>query len=116
MHRLSIGLRLVSVTMVAASIGCSMCDTAHLCDYAAVGGKWQRSNPTCGRVGSNLSDAGTFQSGRAIESHANFGDSWGIVESEPKPLPAPAEDEFFPMKPESAPPVKPESNSIMIGP
>jgi hypothetical protein len=36
-----------------------MCNPGYLDDYAAVGGKWQRSDPTYGRVGSIFSDPGT---------------------------------------------------------
>ncbi len=48
--------------MIASSTGCSMCAPGYLCDYAGVGGKWQRTNPECGRVGSTLSDAGEVMS------------------------------------------------------
>ena len=36
--------------------GCSMCAPGFLDDYATVGGKWQRGDPTQGRVGSIFSD------------------------------------------------------------
>ncbi len=56
------------------SSGCSMCAPGYLDDYATVGGKWQRSNPTCGRVGSVFSDAGETISagatgGRIVDAH-----------------------------------------------
>lgn len=38
--------------------GCSICCPGYLDDYATVGGKWERTNPTSGRVGSILSDHG----------------------------------------------------------
>ena len=36
-----------------------MCAPGFIDDYATVGGKWQRSDPTQGRVGSVFSDPGT---------------------------------------------------------
>lgn len=36
--------------------GCALCPPGYLDDYSAVGGKWQRANPTSGRLGSILSD------------------------------------------------------------
>jgi hypothetical protein len=58
----------------ALTSGCSMCATGYLDDYATVGGKWQRGNPTQGRVGSIFSDSGsTIAAGavgqRVVESH-----------------------------------------------
>jgi hypothetical protein len=49
----------IAILLVAAgtvSSGCSLCAPGYLCDYAGVGGKWQRSDPENGRVGSILSD------------------------------------------------------------
>jgi len=43
-------------TVAVASSGCSLCQPGYLCDYAGVGGKWQRTDPENGRVGSILSD------------------------------------------------------------
>lgn len=58
----------------ALASGCSMCAPGYLDDYATVGGKWQRSNPTQGRVGSIFSDPGsTIAAGavgqRVVDSH-----------------------------------------------
>ena len=83
MHKLSPMLWLSAAALVASSLGCSMCRTDHMCDYAGVGGKWQRGNPTCGRVGSTLSDAGGYDTGSVAQSGANYGDSWGLVEGHP---------------------------------
>jgi hypothetical protein len=47
---------------VLLSTGCTMCSPGFLCDYAGVGGKWQRTDPANGRVGSSLSDAGEVMS------------------------------------------------------
>lgn len=41
--------------------GCSIGSPGYLDDYATVGGKWERLNPTHGRVGSNLSDPNADQ-------------------------------------------------------
>jgi hypothetical protein len=46
---------------VAAVSGCTLPSPGFLDDYATVGGKWQRGNPTSGRVGSILSDPGSSQ-------------------------------------------------------
>lgn len=45
---------LIFGTMILA--GCSLGAPGYLDDYATVGGKWQRSDPTYGRVGSVFSD------------------------------------------------------------
>ena len=54
--------------------GCSMCAPGFLDDYATVGGKWQRGDPTQGRVGSIFSDSGSTiaagaNGGRVVDSH-----------------------------------------------
>lgn len=46
----------LAVAIGVVSSGCSLCDTGYLCDYAGVGGKWQRTDPEYGRVGSIFSD------------------------------------------------------------
>lgn len=51
-----------------------MCATGYLDDYATVGGKWQRSDPTNGRVGSIFSGADATISagatgGRIVDEH-----------------------------------------------
>ncbi|MFN3190900.1 MAG: hypothetical protein ACE361_10290 [Aureliella sp.] len=63
MVRKSIGLALMAG--FAFSAGCSLCPEGYLDDYATVGGKWPRANPTHGRVGSVLSDAGVMPAGPA---------------------------------------------------
>lgn len=52
--RTAIAILLVAVGSVSS--GCSLCAPGYLCDYAGVGGKWQRTDPENGRVGSILSD------------------------------------------------------------
>lgn len=115
MRRLSPTLSLGMALLVTGSLGCSMCSTDHLCDYAGVGGKWQRSNPTCGRVGSNLSDAGAYQAGSRTEVGANYGDTWNLVEGQPTPV-----EELQTindgMIESSTPEFMPEPGAIMIGP
>ncbi|GAB5405309.1 MAG: hypothetical protein Aurels2KO_35400 [Aureliella sp.] len=44
---------------IISQTGCSICAPGYIDDYGAVGGKWERVNPTHGRVGSILSDSGT---------------------------------------------------------
>jgi len=64
-----------------------MCSNEHMYDYAGVGGKWPRSNPACGRVGSILSDAGAITSSSVVSSESipeiesHFGDDWGLLDS-----------------------------------
>ena len=55
------------------STGCSLCPEGYLDDYATVGGKWPRGNPTHGRVGSILSDAGAISTSETVV----YGDSVG---------------------------------------
>lgn len=52
--RTAIAFLLVAVGSVSS--GCSLCAPGYLCDYSGVGGKWQRTDPENGRVGSILSD------------------------------------------------------------
>ncbi|MEO8270555.1 MAG: hypothetical protein ABI557_12600 [Aureliella sp.] len=69
-------LLLLTVSLgFALASGCSMCAPGFMDDYATVGGKWQRGNPTQGRVGSIFSDAGT-----TIAAGAN---SARVVDSRP---------------------------------
>ncbi len=49
-------LPLSLVAILLLSTGCTLCAPGYLCDYAGVGGKWQRSDPENGRVGSIFSD------------------------------------------------------------
>lgn len=56
--RKSLPIGLLAVAIIAQT-GCSICAPGYLDDYGAVGGKWERVNPTDGRVGSILSDPGT---------------------------------------------------------
>ena len=52
--RTVVAFLLVAVSSVSS--GCSLCAPGYLCDYAGVGGKWQRTDPENGRVGSIFSD------------------------------------------------------------
>ncbi len=71
------------IAVIAFGSGCTMCSTDHMCDYAGAGGKWQRGNPACGRVGSIMSDAGA-SSTYGDTLGGQYGDSWGLVEGEPQ--------------------------------
>ena len=44
--------------LAVGTTGCSICCPGYMDDYATIGGKWARSNPTDGRVGSPFSDPG----------------------------------------------------------
>ena len=57
-------MRTLSLFLLLATClhsGCALCPPGYLEDYATVGGKWQRSDATSGRVGSILSDPGSTQ-------------------------------------------------------
>ncbi len=83
---------LLGMTTVACS-GCSICSEGFLDDYATVGGKWQRSDPVAGRVGSIFSDPGTTI-GDSVAETANGHDP---EESYP---PADGEEVFYDYGPE----------------
>lgn len=74
---------LASGLALALSSGCSMCAPGFLDDYATVGGKWQRSDPTQGRVGSIFSDPGSTVAAGTVGQH--------VVDSHP----AGVESEYF---------------------
>lgn len=52
----------VFATFALLNSGCTLCQPGYLCDYAGVGGKWQRTDPENGRVGSIFSDPSGFVS------------------------------------------------------
>ncbi len=78
---------LVLVSGCFYTTGCSLCAPGYLCDYAGVGGKWQRTDPEHGRVGSILSDPNSVVSASATSDSAvvseayNYGEGVGIGES-----------------------------------
>ncbi len=49
----------VAMLVLAGLTGCAMCDNSQDCTYPAFGGKWQRDNPSSGRVASVFDPAGT---------------------------------------------------------
>ncbi len=115
MRKLTSPLLCLSLIAIGMSTGCTLCRNDHICDYAGVGGKWQRGNPTCGRVGSILSDAGAYQSGSTVEFGANYGNSWGLVE-QPESVAAPEEQLFEGELFQGAAEEPLEPGTIMIGP
>lgn len=48
----------VAILVLAGLTGCAMCDNSQDGTYPAFGGKWQRDNPSSGRVGSLFDPAG----------------------------------------------------------
>lgn len=84
-HRAAYFLGVIFVSMS----GCALCPPGYLEDYATVGGKWQRSDPTTGRVGSILSDPGsTVASGQPsayYEGTVTYSDENVIYEGESIP-------------------------------
>lgn len=70
-----VSLPILCVLAILSSTGCSICAPGFLDDYATVGGKWQRADPSTGRVGSIFSDPGsTVQAGT---QHSVGGSSYG---------------------------------------
>lgn len=53
-----VAIACVALVVSLSTTGCSLPASGYLHDYAGVGGKWQRTDPVQGRVGSLLSDAG----------------------------------------------------------
>ncbi len=100
--------------MIASSTGCSMCAPGYLCDYAGVGGKWQRTNPECGRVGSTLSDAGEVMSDVVVASAVQ--PSEGVMMDVPDGLEFENNGDSGPVEvmPELVPAV--EDGVILLGP
>ncbi len=74
-----IHIAVITAFSVFALSGCSLCPPGYLDDYGAVGGKWQRANPTHGRVGSRLSDAG-YSAGDLNDSTTIYEDA-PVIES-----------------------------------
>ncbi len=74
--RIAILLALAMATIVTS--GCSLCCPSYMHDYAGVGGKWQRSDPENGRVGSVFSDPGSVvmasNSAAVIEGESYYSD------------------------------------------
>ena len=52
---LNIGL---PIALIVGASGCNLCCPPYMDDYATIGGKWQRSHPSEGIVGSRFSDPG----------------------------------------------------------
>ncbi len=78
---------------IISQSGCSICAPGYIDDYGAVGGKWERVNPTQGRVGSVLSDSGTvvgasddayYDEGDIVEEGDVYYDDSTIYESMPE--------------------------------
>ena len=49
-------LSLIACTLLCMTAGCTTCCTPYDYDYPAYGGRWQRNDPTSGRVGSVFSN------------------------------------------------------------
>ena len=58
---------LFCIAMTSLFSGCSICPPGYLDDYATIGGRYQRLNPTTGRVGSVFSDPGTQEVNLHVE-------------------------------------------------
>ena len=51
-------LLLAAIALPVVSSGCTLCCAPFDCDYPYVGGRWVRTNPSSGRVGSAFDEAG----------------------------------------------------------
>ncbi len=71
------------VAVVTFSSGCSLCAPGYLCDYAGVGGKWQRTDPENGRVGSILSDPNSVVSASYQSAEVTSSDEYEYEEVMP---------------------------------
>ncbi len=56
-------LRYVGVLLMIATTGCAMCDNSQDRTFGAYGGRWQRTDPHCGRVASVIDPAGANVAG-----------------------------------------------------
>ncbi len=59
----------VLLVAMASSTGCNLCCPPYMDDYATIGGKWQRSHPSEGVVGSAFSDPGVSMAGAEFSGH-----------------------------------------------
>jgi hypothetical protein len=82
---------LPSVLVITAA-GCQLCCPPYMDDYATVGGKWNRADPTTGRVGSAFSDPGVsdghlvhhgqvYDQGYTVIHPEHLDGGWDIPES-----------------------------------
>ncbi|MCA9134938.1 MAG: hypothetical protein KDA45_17335 [Planctomycetales bacterium] len=76
-------MKLMGLGALMLVSGCSLCAPGFLDDYATVGGKWQRSDPTQGRVGSVFSDPGTTIGSGLGPGVAGYGEGEYYEESMP---------------------------------
>ena len=72
----------ILILSMIVSAGCSICPPGYLDDYATVGGKWQRSDPAYGRVGSIFSDPGSTQHS-GMQSTGTYSDGYANEYYEP---------------------------------
>ena len=79
--RTAIAFLLVAIGSISS--GCSLCAPGYLCDYAGVGGKWQRTDPENGRVGSVFSDPNSVVAGRTESAEVSGSDTYDYEEVMP---------------------------------
>jgi hypothetical protein len=105
--RTAIALLLVAVGSVSS--GCSLCAPGYLCDYAGVGGKWQRTDPENGRVGSIFSDPNSVVGASSQSSSAEVidGETYEYEEV------VPSDDSI--METSSSEPVASEAGIVILG-
>jgi hypothetical protein len=76
-----------------SSTGCNLCCPPYMDDYATVGGKWARANPTEGRVGSAFSDPGTLTASAELPEYPSFESTEETtIHQTIEPMPDPAAD------------------------
>lgn len=77
-------INLLFVTLICVSMfGCSMCCGPYDFDYPTFGGKYQRTNPSYGRVGSVFSDPNANAYGPSADSNLSVS---GLQREAPDPL------------------------------
>lgn len=97
---------LTCVLLVITSIplvGCTICPPGYLDDYATVGGRYQRLDPTTGRVGSAFSDPGTqevyLDQGESTyydQEYSEFGTPYYTPQEESGPVYGEPNSEYVP--------------------
>lgn len=79
----------MATAVLYATTGCQLCCPPYLDDYATVGGKWSRSHPSEGVVGSAFSDPGVVQAGgEMVISQEDFSEANQTEHFVPEPLDA----------------------------
>jgi len=109
----------VALLVLAGTTGCAMCDNAQDWTYSAFGGKWQRDDPSGGRVASLFDPAGgqiieqgfPTEAGPALESTEDAAEAAEPLVEEPEKADAAAGTEMEEPNEEAATPETTESEN-----